>query len=344
MILAGRTAAIGLAGGLAAQILGVPLAWMLGPLLATAAVSLAGLGTGMPKPMRTAARASVGVLLGSALDQETLARAPQWPLSIAALVIGMIAAVMLVSRYYRHVARFDPITAVAAAIPGGISSVSVIAIQLGAEPQRTVVSQLMRITLILVTVPPLYAVWQAVGAPPPAAAETSGAARLMGENVWALALAPAAWLAAKLCRLPVPEMIGPMVMAGALSLGGVAVVFPDWLFALTFLVLGSAIGARFHGLSMRDLVVLGGHATIATGILFAGAFAVALLIRWATGVPLPVALLSVIPGGIAEMALLATALGVDPVFVTFHQVVRNLTINALSPFVLQRLRRGPEAA
>lgn len=339
-----RAAAVGLVGGSVANALGVPLAWMLGPLVATAIASLCGLRTAVPKQLRAAARGCVGVLLGSALDQEILARAPQWPLSIAALVLGMLAAVTLVAVYYRAIARFDPITAVASSIPGGISSVSVIAIQLGADPQRTVVSQLMRITLVLLTVPPLYAVWQAVGTAPAEVTPADGALLPFGQNMWVLLLAPVAWFVAKLARLPVPEMLGPMVMAAALSLSGIPIALPGWLFALTFLVLGSAIGSRFHGLTAREFLFLGGHGIVATGILFAGAFGVALLIRWATGVPLPVALLSVIPGGIAEMALLATALGIDPVFVTFHQVVRNICINTLSPFVLNWLRKRAEAA
>ena len=132
-----RAAAVGLVGGSVANALGVPLAWMLGPLIATAIASLSGVRAAVPKQLRTAARGCVGVLLGSALDEEILARAPQWPLSIAALVLGMLAAVTLVAIYFRAIARFDPITAVASSIPGGISSVSVIAIQLGADPQRT---------------------------------------------------------------------------------------------------------------------------------------------------------------------------------------------------------------
>jgi uncharacterized protein len=333
----------GLVAGAAAEALGLPLPWMLGPLLAAAAVSLAGVKLGMPEPLRFGARGVVGVLLGSALDGEVLARVSQWPVSVSILIVGIIGVIALVTLYYRYVAGYDRITALASALPGGISSIAVISIQLGAEPTRTVTSQLLRISLVVLLVPPLYQVWQGETAGTPAM--SGEPIDLLGRSLWVVLLIPLAYRAADRLRFPVPEMMGPMVVAAALTLAGLEIMLPAWLFGATFLVLGTSIGARFYGIgSRRLLLVNGAHGLVATALIFAGCFGLALLIHWATGVPLPVALLSLIPGGIAEMAILAAALGVDPVFVTFHQLLRSVLLNALAPVVLRRIGRRQPAA
>lgn len=326
--------AVGLICGTLASLAGLPLPWMLGPLVGAAAVSLAGVKLAMPEPIRFAFRGVVGILLGAALDQEVIARIGQWPISMLLIVVGMAVIVTLVSFYYRHVARFDALTSVAACLPGGISSITVIAIQLGAEPTRTVVSQLLRVSLVVLVVPPLYWFWQ--GAGPDAPLLAARPSDWLGSGLWALLVAPPAWYLAARCRLPVPEMTGPMIAAAALTLSGVRIDLPAWLFAVTFLVLGTAIGTRFYGMGdVRKLLGLAGHGLVATCLMFAGSFLLALCIHWAIDVPLPVALLAVVPGGIAEMAVLAAALGVDPVFVVFHQLMRSVLLNALAPLLLR---------
>ena len=54
----------------------------------------------------------------------------------------------------------------------------------------------------------------------------------------------------------------------------------------------------------------------------------------------PAVLLAFAPGGLAEMSLIALALGVDVAYVATHHVVRIFFIVALAPLVFRLLRRG----
>lgn len=328
-----RACGIGLVGGGLASWAGIPLAWMLGPLFASMLISLAGISLSMPSQLRITCRGIVGMLLGSAVTTETLARVSQWPFSLMLMMLGLLLMCVLTASYFRFVGGFDRLSAVSASLPGAISTIPAIAIRMGADGPRVVLSHLARVTLVILVVPPLYMAWQGLDAGPDQHDPASW--NLLGEHLWILLIAFPAGLLARWLKLPVPEMMGPMIAAAILSLLGYRLALPEWLLAVTFLVLGTSIGARFYRMPLSLLVGTGGHAMFATIITMATALAVALVIHKVLGVPLAVALLAVIPGGLAEMALLAAALGVDPVFVTFHQIVRSILLNAVAPFVLR---------
>ncbi|WP_114964265.1 AbrB family transcriptional regulator [Alkalilacustris brevis] len=341
-----RTTIVGVIFGTLANALNVPLPWMLGPLFGCATLSIAGFRLGMPGKLTLGSRMAIGMILGAAIDSATLARVGQWPLSLLILFVGMGLAITAAAIYYRKAAGYDKLTAVAASLPGGLANITSVALQLGANVPGTVVSQLLRVSLVVMTVPPLYIFW--IGADGAGLGQMNGGFDWVGQNTWIVLGAVPAYLLGRLVRLPVPEMLGPMMLATVLNLAGYQLVMPIWLFAATFIVLGSTIGARFYGLELRVLLSYGRHAVGGTALLLTGTLLVALAISHVMDIPLYVALLAVMPGGIAEMAILAAVLGVDPVFVTFHQVFRSVILNSTAPFILRWCQRtdpaggGPE--
>jgi len=129
-----------------------------------------------------------------------------------------------------------------------------------------------------------------------------------------------------------------MILAGALGMAGFKLALPAWLFAAVFIVLGSSIGARFRTVTSRLLVDLGRHSLVGTAVSLGCVALLAWPLSHVADVPMHVALLAVAPGGIAEMAALAAVLGVDPVFVTFHQAFRSVILHSAAPFLLNRFR------
>ncbi len=332
---AARSLLIGLAGGVVAAVLGMPLAWMLGSLIAAMLVSLGGIEVSVSKPLRSLSRGVVGMLLGASVTQETLSRVSDWPLSLLLLVLGITLICVLATAYYRYVAGFDRLTALSASLPGALNSIPMVAIELGANPRQVVLPQLFRVALVILLVPPLFSLWQGLDV-----TSTTGSSRgsgWWGEYLWILLAGLPAWYFARKLRFPIPDFLGPMLVSAGLSMAGYSLVLPVWLFALTFVLMGTSIGARFHKMPVSQLLGTGGHALAGTLVALAASVVIGLCIHWLVEVPLPVAMLAVVPGGVAEMAILATALGVDPVFVTAHQLFRSILINATAPFILKVL-------
>mgnify|MGYP002152434350 CR=1 FL=1 len=310
-------------------------------------LSLSGVRMQIPGALNKTFKSVVGVMLGTAMTPQTLDRVFEWPISIAMVVVGILSVAALVSLYYQRIGRFDPLTAAAASLPGAISSIPSIAIGMGADAQRVTIPQLLRVALVVLCVPPLYLAWQ--GAPAGVGASIGGMAWYtrdfwLGEGLWIMALVPAGWYLGKLIKLPVPQLLGPMIVSASFTLAGFSIALPAWLYAMTFLIIGTSIGTRFYQMPLRTLFGTGRHAVAGTLLTFAGISSVGVIIHLTTGVSLPVALLAVTPGGIAEMALLATALGIDPVFVTFHQVVRAVLLNFIAPFIFAWVKRRLDAA
>jgi hypothetical protein len=310
---------------------------MLGSLVAAIVASLCSVQMSIPKPFHKLSRGVVGILLGSSITAETLSRAHQWPATIALLLVGMLLISVTSALYYRYVAGFDRLTAVSAALPGALATIPMLAIQLGANPRQVVLPHLFRITLVILLVPPLFSFWQGVDLT--GSAGSNDSVDWQGAQLWVLLAGIPAWYIGSRIRLPIPEFIGPMLASAILSALGYSIELPIWLFAITFIILGSSIGARFYGMPMRMLVGTGGHALMGALLTFLVTLLSGFSIYWMTDVPLPVAILATVPGGIAEMAILAAAMGIDPVFVTAHQIVRSVLLNASAPFLLQWFRK-----
>jgi uncharacterized membrane protein AbrB (regulator of aidB expression) len=58
-----------------------------------------------------------------------------------------------------------------------------------------------------------------------------------------------------------------------------------------------------------------------------------------TDAPFPVAVLAFSPGGLAEMALIGLALGVDVAFIATHHVIRIFLVILLAPTAIRLWRR-----
>lgn len=334
------TAAVAGVSGVVAAWAGLPVPWLLGALFGTAGLALAGVRMALPGPVKPTTHAAIGLILGASITPETFARAAQWPLSLAVMSVGMIIVTCAAALYYTRIAGYDRLTAAAASLTGGLTNIVSIAIDLGAHPASTVIGQLFRLTAVVVILPLGYTIWLGTAPDLPRAAPVLVQS---GANLWVILLAWPAYALAHRLHLPVADMMGPLLASAVCAMFGQALVLPVWSLAAVFAAVGALIGIRFYGLHAASLIRTGGHAAMATLILLACSALLAYPFAKATGVPYHVALLAVAPGGVAEIAILATILGMDPVFVTFHQIFRNIILNALAPVVLSRLRRRPHA-
>lgn len=149
-------AAVALAGGWLGQRLRLPGGTVVGAFAAVAVLGLvAGWRAEPPEPLQLAAFVTVGWLLGESFDRDTGASLRRGALPIAVVVVGM-AAVVGVLAWVLH-AGFDlgVVTALLAATPGGLASLTAVALSLpGSEPLTVATIHLVRV-LVVVTVVPL---------------------------------------------------------------------------------------------------------------------------------------------------------------------------------------------
>ncbi|WP_114417984.1 AbrB family transcriptional regulator [Marinospirillum perlucidum] len=323
------TLAVGFLGGWLFSFLQIPLAWMLGPLLANLLVSLAGMPVGIKPGFRAVFLGSLGVILGGQASQDTLQQASNWPGSLALLTLGVILIILGVSIYFRRMAGFDQASAWFSAVPGAMTSMILMGGQAGGDERKITLAHALRLTFVVLLVPSLFWVFYT---PPPT---SENPLFQEAQNLWLLAgILPAWWLGKRL-RLPTPEFTAPLFMSVTAAVNGYAFTGTQTLVAATFLVLGASIGARFYGTRPGELLWLGKHALGATLVALSLAAFSAWMMHWLLGLPFATAMLTMTPGGIGEMAMVALALGVDPVFIAVHHLFRILALMLIIPFLVR---------
>ena len=331
----GSLAAVGL--GWLLYRLGVPLAWLLGPLLVSATLVLANTGFQPIPGGRQFAQLLLGAAVGIQFTPAVVAHSLQWLPLAAGIAVLSIAASALCAAPFRRIARVDWPTAYFATVPGGMSEMAQLGRRQGAQDEAVAIVQALRVGLIVVVLPfVVINLGPNVVTAAPAAAPGSGPMTIAAM----FAICIAGGLLARLVGLNNPWMMGPLAASIATAATGLmSWRLPGELLILAQLLIGIALGVRFrrHALFGLPRVVVAGMATVALVTLILGGAAVALSLL--TGLPLPTLVLATSPGGMPEMVVTAGALDLDPLLVTAFQIVRVILVNLLAVAIFRAAQR-----
>ncbi|HYG89427.1 MAG TPA: AbrB family transcriptional regulator [Azospirillum sp.] len=330
---------IGTAGGALLNHFNMPLAWMIGAMLFTSAAAMAHLPVAVPPALRAAMIIVLGVMLGSGFTPAILSHLGEWTVTLSGLVAYIAAATALGLAYLRRVAGYDPVTAYFTATPGGLNEMVMVGTSMGGDGRTIALVHTLRVMLVVMVIPFWF---QALGYYQP------GQRGPLGPDLTAVPALDLALLAscavgypiARALRVPAAQIVGPMLLSAAIHLAGITAGKPPGvLVAVAQVVVGSALGCRFVGVRLHQigraaLVSLGG-----TVLMLLLALAFGSLLHGITGLGMAGLILAFAPGGLAEMSLVALALGVDVAFVSTHHVVRIVLIVTLAPAVFLLWRR-----
>lgn len=320
--------AIGAAGGAVFELMGTPIPWLLGSLLTVAAVNLAGWRVRCLPVGRQTGQIFVGAVIGLYFTPTVavivVGQLP-WMILVAAvaLAIGGVGAVVQM-----RLAKLDMATAFLASIPGGMAEIINLADKLKAEPVPLAVSQLLRVTIILLSIPALLTY---LGEPgndvfTPAVREVDWA-------MLALLLAGCAATAFALHRAGMTNawMLGSCAFAALLTVLEIKMsAMPAIFMIIAQVLIGTSVGERFEREAMRrtPLVIL--SATLTTLILILASVVLAAVISSASGISFWSMIASTAPGGLAEMSVTAQILGLGVPLVTGYHVTRVFMITLLA--------------
>ena len=314
---------LGIGSGLIAASAGVPLPWMIGPMIGTAMAALAGMPLRGPAALRPIVIPVLGVMLGSALTPDVFAAMGRWTMTIALLLPFLAATAAVSYAIYRRIGGYDRVTAYFCAMPGGLNDMIVLGVAAGGQERKIALAHAARIFVVVVFVVLFFGLFMGV---------TSGG---VGRNWTGLSvLSGLDWVVLGACaalgvllggwlRLPAAPIFGPMLLSGVAHVSQVVnVPPPSVLIIAAQVVIGTVLGCRFLGATLREVgwdLVLGLLSALA---MLAVAVGFAAVVAGVTHVQLSQAFLAFSPGGLAEMSLLALAMGQDVAYVSVLHVVR----------------------
>ena len=326
-------------GGAVFLFLHLPLPLLLGPMLACLVAALLGAPLAGAGEFGTMMRTILGVAVGASITPEVLAGLPDMALSLAfvPLFVAIIAAIGY--PLFRRVFGFDHATAWYGAMPGGLQDMLAFGEEAGGDIRALSLIHATRI-LVIVTVAPLLMThyWQIDLSQPPGAPLRSVAPH---ELLLMAFCGIAGWKIAARIGLFGASILGPMILTAALSLSGLIQHRPpaEMIQAAQFFI-GIAVGAKYAGITSRELhqaVVAG----LAYSLILAGISLAFIEIIVQLGLaPALDAFLAFLPGGQAEMIVIAIIAGADLAYVVSHHLLRIVLVIVLAPVAARLFARG----
>lgn len=323
------TLCIGLLGALIFQLLHIPMPWLLGAIAAVLCVQLfTKMNLQWHKYFRNIGLIVAGYSIGFAFTKEALQDIQQFLSSIIVLNLIFIVLFFAISYLVATRTELDYSTALTCCVPGGMTQIVAFAEEQGNMNMAVITFyQVLRVLLIVGFVPLII----------------TGT----GENIVAvdgtfswrlLALLVictlAGWLAEKV-RIPTGYMLGPVFLLMGLNIAGVEVPkMPLSYLHIAQLLIGIYIGLL---LKKEDLHLSKKHvfyAFLSAGLFIGSAYVLSFVMKHLYDLDFRTGFLSIVPGGLDQMGIIAASVHANVTVVTAFQLFRVLIVSIfLVPFV-----------
>lgn len=347
------TLVIGTLGGLLLQKLKVPAGAMVGAMVATAIFSITTGQAVMADGGRVVTQVIAGACIGASIQyQDVLAL--RRIIAPAFVMIALMIGLDLIMGYILYRATsLDLPTALMAAAPGGLMDISLMAADVGADPSRVAILQLLRLTSVLSFFPVML---KKIGdrldqrhRDSHQPIEVTPREREILTNQWylsrrtrenvllTLAVASAAGLLGNALGIPAGALTLAMIGTAAFNILTGRGYLPDGLRRVTQILAGILIGVR---MSWTDVIALG-QVIVPALVMIIGLITINLIVGWLlhriSGLSLITALIASVPGGASDIALIARDLGGDPSKVAVLQLFRYVFVVAVYPLIIRQL-------
>lgn len=323
------------------ELVHLPAALLVGPMLVAIAIGSSGATVRVPKPIFASAQALIGCLVASSISLEIFTTfAADWAIFLGAAVATILASSFL-GWFISRLKVLPGTTAVWGSAPGAATAMVLMADAFGADARLVAFMQYLRVILVSVVAALVARLW----------VDTSGVEAPGTEwfptIVWPafaamIAVAVIGGGLGYLLRIPSPYFVGAMIFGAAVHLGfGIDLQLPEWLLAISYGLIGWSIGLNFTRPILRHAAralpqVVG---SILALLAFCGLLALGL--HHLLGVDPLTAYLATSPGGMDSIAIIASAADtVDLSFVLTLQMLRFMIVLLFGPALARLVARA----
>jgi membrane AbrB-like protein len=336
---------VGVFGGAIAALVQAPIPWLLGSLLTAAVVTGAGVALPrLPSVLEKWMRVLIGVALGPSVSNSLGSIGGSTFMAVCASLFSVLLLVGIGYVFFQRQLQMSRGESYLSALPGGLSFMMALADELrvadkSSRPRIALIHTVRVVSLVLFV---------------------SLIAILLGTDLqkasywewfrfdislqwqWLFLLAVillSMWLAQTLAIAGGHVTIPLVISSGVYALGIIDVPMPQLVLTIAMLVLGCILGVELGSGPRREYPRLAGGSLVLTAIAFVFGAALALLLGSKTGYGFLTVFLALAPGGIAEVSLIALALGLDVGIIAVVHACRFLFIMFIGPLGLRRIDR-----
>ena len=329
---------ISIPSAIVADFLHIPLAWMLGPMIATSIAALSGLKIIMPRIILSFILIFLGLYIGNYIDQNLINQIGQWFWTSLVMLGYIIISVIFVSKYLEKFSGYNKKTSIFSAAPGALGPLLILAEHEKSDLSQVATSHLIRLIIIITLFPFIVDNFSQLDSNP------IPEFNFLNQNHFDLLILLISSIILIVIfdklKIPAPLLSGTLVASGILQISDVASYkLPDQSIDFCLLILGASVGCRFANKSLNEVIKNSFHSFVATFFLVVLGIIAAILAGYIVDKNFFTLLLSYCPGGIYEVAVIAIAFDLDPEFVSFHHIIRLLMILFIVPVILKLLNK-----
>jgi uncharacterized protein len=332
------TLALAVAGAGAFLLLHLPLPLLLGPMGACLVAAVGGLRLEGMGNIGTYLRTFIGVAVGSSITPQVIAGLPEIAGSLAFVPLFILVIGLVGYPLFRFGFGMNHPTAYYAAMPGGLQDMLVFGEEAGGDVRALSLIHATRVLAIVTFAPMIISHLWGVDLTRPAGSPARD--MQLVQIVLLLGAGAVGWKLAERVGLFGASILGPLILTAGLSLSGIITHRPPaemiWAAQLS---IGIAVGVKYVGITARELKVC-----VGAGLLYSLALA-AVSLTFIEGISLTHlapgldAFLAFLPGGQAEMVVIAILAGADLTYVVSHHLLRVILVITLGPLVARLFRR-----
>ncbi|WP_036710890.1 AbrB family transcriptional regulator [Paenibacillus pinihumi] len=332
-----------IAGAALFKLLHGPIPWLLGPMIAVLiGSSVFKVKYVWPGQLRNSGMIIVGYTIGLSMTgaalREMAGLLPSMLLMTLLLLILCAGIAYIVSR----LSNIDYKTALMGSIPGGLTQIVALAEETkGVDLTIVTVTQVIRLMLIIVSVPllvfsPIFGGVHNPAAAVPVPVEAASWAAFFPNGVWFAIVCVVCALAGNRIKFPTAFLLGPAIGTAVLQgLGMYGPALPPLLLNAAQLLIGAYIGLLLKPGKLTQKLRTITLAATSGLLLIAVACGLSELLAMLHTVSPATALLSLAPGGMDQMGILAHEIDADLSMVAGYQLFRTFFIFFLVPPLLR---------
>ena len=338
------TVVVGAIGGVIASKLNIPAGYMVGSLIIVMAINLTAGHMYIPSNLRVFVQMLSGALIGSRVTRDEIRELRYIVTPVILLLVSFVLLMLAIGSLLWLVGGLDPVTALYASAPGGVSDMGLIAGEFGANTAMVTMLQMIHLVSVVVSYPLIFKWMEHKGILEGRSLQKmQGAAKAAsptrGELIRGTTLTFVCGIAGGFflwtINFPAGAIVGGMLGAACLSIAtpelhiegrlrsGIQVFSGAYLG--TQITRNDAILMASSGMSVLIVIV----SVLTLPILFG------YLVHKATGADLGTMLFSATPGGVQEMALLAEDMGLDAPKISIAHTARLVVVLAAFPTLIR---------
>ena len=333
-----RTHTICLTGAAIFLWLELPLPWLFGPLFSCLLAALIGINLYSIKILSDAMRTILGVAVGATVTLSFLLALPGFWNTLIFIPITVILSGAIGVWYFQKLCGYDFPTAYYSSMPGGLQDMLVFGEEAGGNVRAMSLIHATRVLVIIIALPILLTfIWGiSLDKPPGDPIKSFAIEQLIILGICGIA----GWKIASFFGMFGASILGPLILTAIASITGILHTRPPveaiWA-AQYFIALG--IGVKYVGVTAQEIrkdILAGLGFCIFLLVITLGIVSLVINYNLATAVD---AILSMAPGGQAELVVITLIVGADLGFVVAHHLFRIFIVILGAP-IMERFMKS----